>query len=221
MWRGFLRGSFCLNRGGTTRRLLIRTSTPSPFHPFRPTKCPRAPTRNVRGTAPVTGKVLFAALTPLAFLELAEGGSGHGKTGQDIMLENSREEVQKSVQKDVGGLSSVRQRISVFLWCYIYDPLATGVRFLHLVVIFAPVVLTIPSVWFGRKVTAHHGTRSGTLWWYNFLVSAMQRAGPAFIKVSQYPITCRHSTGQTIDFPLKTAWAMGSIPQRYIPPRTM
>jgi aarF domain-containing kinase len=55
---------------------------------------------------------------------------------------------------------------------------------MHLAIIFIPVVAAVPAIWIGRKVQDHDNARTGTLWWYRFLVKAMERAGPAFIKVS-------------------------------------
>lgn len=127
--------------------------------------------------------VLFAALTPGAFLELAEEGDTSEKTGELQMLEASREEAQTGVSKDARGLKRLRQRLYVWWYCYIYDPIATGFRFVHLVLIFMPVILTFPAVWFGKQLPDRSGERTGTLWWFQFLVRAMERAGPAFIKV--------------------------------------
>lgn len=99
------------------------------------------------------------------------------------MLEASRAEVRKTVPADAHGLSKFCHSVYVFWYCYVYDPIATGFRFLHLAVIFIPVVVTVPALWLGRKVQTENGVRTGTIWWYKFLVNAMERAGPAFIKV--------------------------------------
>jgi aarF domain-containing kinase len=133
----------------------------------------------------VVGTVLFAALSPGAFLEIAEKGNGGEHTGEMQMLEASRNEVRKTVSEDKRGLSRLVQEIHVFFYCYVYEPIATGVRFLHLVIIFLPVISTVPVIWFGRRNPDRGGERSGTLWWFDFLVSSMERAGPAFIKVAQ------------------------------------
>ncbi|KAJ5895455.1 hypothetical protein N7495_007146 [Penicillium taxi] len=129
--------------------------------------------------------LLMATLAPGAFLKLAEDPDGK-KTGEMQMLEASREEIRKAVSPDARGLSRVRQSISVLFYCYVYDPIATGLRFLHLFVIFMPVIVTIPVIWIGRNVKGLNGARRGTLWWYRFLVKAMERAGPAFIKLGQW-----------------------------------
>ena len=66
---------------------------------------------------------------------------------------------------------------------YIYEPVATGLRFIQLVIIFVPVFATIPFIFIGSRDTQHDNERTGTLWWYAFLVKQMERAGPTFIKV--------------------------------------
>lgn len=126
--------------------------------------------------------MLIAAITPGAFLKLAEEGDGNENTGEKQMLEVSRQEIRKTVAENARGLARLKQELFVFWYCYIYDPIATGVRFVNLALIFMPVIFTVPAVWLGRRVKGN-GTRSGTLWWYEFLVKAMERAGPAFIKV--------------------------------------
>ncbi|OJJ76774.1 hypothetical protein ASPBRDRAFT_49811 [Aspergillus brasiliensis CBS 101740] len=131
--------------------------------------------------------VLIAALTPGAFLQLAEDGDDdNGKTGEMQMLEVSRQEVRKTVDDDARGLKRLWQSLYVFTYCYIYDPIATGFRFVHLVIIFLPVILTAPTICLGRQLKDREGTRTGTLWWYRFLVRSMERAGPAFIKLGQW-----------------------------------
>lgn len=131
------------------------------------------------------GTMLFAAaLSPGAFMELAEKNS-ENKTGEMKMLEASREEIRKTVSDDTHGLARVGQEVYVFLYCYVYEPVATGIRFLHLAVIFLPVILTVPVIWVGRRNLERNNERSGTLWWIDFLVRSMERAGPAFIKVRQ------------------------------------
>jgi aarF domain-containing kinase len=66
---------------------------------------------------------------------------------------------------------------------YIYEPIATGLRFIQLVIIFVPVLATIPIMFVGARDPERENERAGTLWWYSFLVKQMERAGPTFIKV--------------------------------------
>ncbi|KAL8652618.1 MAG: hypothetical protein Q9226_004189, partial [Calogaya cf. arnoldii] len=127
-------------------------------------------------------KILWALLTPAAFVRLSEEDNGDGKTPEEHMLEASREELRKAVPDSAHGLTRLWRNIFLFLDLYIYEPIATGFRFLHLAIIFLPVIGTIPVIWLGRRVKERDGERAGTLWWYNFLVRSMERAGPAFIK---------------------------------------
>ncbi|KAM0460760.1 hypothetical protein ACHAPV_001209 [Trichoderma viride] len=102
------------------------------------------------------------------------------------MLEASRAEIRRSIDDDDRGLSRIIHEI-VLIWdTYILEPICTGVRFLHLMVIFVPVILSVPVIWFGRRQPDKDGERSGTLWWYGFLVQSMEWAGPAFIKLGQW-----------------------------------
>ncbi|EPS30828.1 hypothetical protein PDE_05780 [Penicillium oxalicum 114-2] len=128
----------------------------------------------------------MATLTPGAFLKLAEESEGDEVTTEMQMLEASREEIRKQVPKDARGLRRLFQSIRVFWYYYVYDPIATGFRFLRLAVIFVPVVITVPVIWIGRKIDGKSNAQTGTLWWYRFLVKAMERAGPAFIKLGQW-----------------------------------
>lgn len=99
------------------------------------------------------------------------------------MLEASRDEIRKSVGDDVRGWRRFRDKVVLFVDLYIWEPVCTGMRFFHLVFIFVPVIITIPAIWFGSRDKSRDSERSGTLWWYWFLVKSMERAGPAFIKV--------------------------------------
>jgi aarF domain-containing kinase len=162
-------GRFCLKRG------LPRLPRQTISWPRHAKSTPRR--------APLIAGVLMTTLGPAAFLKLAEENDGKDKTAEMQMLEVSREEVRKTVSPDAQGVSKLCQTLWVYFYYYVYDPIATGFRFVHLAIIFIPVVVTVPAIWIGRRVREHDGARSGTLWWYRFLVKAMERAGPAFIKV--------------------------------------
>ncbi|KAE9377342.1 ubiquinone biosynthesis protein-like protein [Stipitochalara longipes BDJ] len=135
------------------------------------------------------GLLLAAAvgLSPLAFVQMSEkDNEGTEQTAEGRMLEASREEIKKQVRSDVHGFRRFRDHIAVFVDLYIWEPICTGLRFLHLVVIFVPVLVSVPAVWVGKRNKTRGDERSGTLWWYSFLVRSMERAGPAFIKLGQW-----------------------------------
>lgn len=125
-----------------------------------------------------------AALGTAAFVKLSEDeGDASGQTVELRMLEASRAEIAKELDADDRGFSRLRHRIVLFLDLYIWEPLCTGARFLHLAAIFVPVLLAVPVIWFGKRQEDRDNERSGTLLWYSFLVKGMEWAGPAFIKV--------------------------------------
>ena len=132
---------------------------------------------------PVSGTLILAALSPAAFVKLSEEDKGDGKTREDHMLEASRAEIEKSLPDDLQGVKRAWRGIYLLWDRYVFEPIATGFRFLHLVIIFVPVIFMVPVIWIGRRQKDRDNERSGTLWWYGFLVRSMERAGPAFIKV--------------------------------------
>ncbi|KAL8932782.1 MAG: hypothetical protein Q9211_006128, partial [Gyalolechia sp. 1 TL-2023] len=151
------------------------------------------------------GRILYALLTPAAFVRLSEEDNGDGKTPEEHMLEASREEIKKEVPDSVHGWTRAWKEFCFFLDLYIYEPIATGFRFLHLAIIFVPVIATTPAVWLGRRVKERDSERSGTLWWYDFLVRSMERAGPAFIKLGQW------AASRTDIFPREMCNRMSSL----------
>jgi aarF domain-containing kinase len=112
-----------------------------------------------------------------------EESSNGEKTHEEAMLEASRKELDEQVPAALKNSRKYRRGIYFFIEDYIIEPIATGLRFLHLVVIFVPVIVTIPVIWLGQRQADKDNERSGTIWWYGFLVSSMERAGAAFIKV--------------------------------------
>jgi len=79
---------------------------------------------------------------------------------------------------------SISNIIADFLRRKLIEPIRTGLRFLHLIWIFAPVVIAVPLLLLGT--VEDDSTRWGALVWYDFLVSRMQKAGPTFIKVRSF-----------------------------------
>ena len=133
------------------------------------------------------GTALLAALSPTAFVSIGEDREkDDGRTSEERMLDASREEIDNYVPERLRNSKGFRVGLWKILDTYIVEPLATGLRFLHLVIIFVPVLATIPIIWFGRRLPDRDNERSGTIWWYGFLVSSMERAGAAFIKLGQW-----------------------------------
>ena len=124
-----------------------------------------------------------ATLAPSAFAQLAEEDLHDGKTGEEHMLAASRAELEKTLPHIVSEAPPFVQRLFMFLDHYIWEPIATGFRFVHLVIIFVPLIAAVPLIWVGRRDPKRDNERWGTLWWYGFLTNSMERAGAAFIKV--------------------------------------
>ncbi|RDW66497.1 hypothetical protein BP6252_10132 [Coleophoma cylindrospora] len=128
-----------------------------------------------------------AALSPAVFVSLSEkDNSATEQTAEGRMLEASRNEIRKKVDDNIHGWRRVGHSILLFLDVYIWEPVCTGLRFLRLFVVFVPVIITVPAVWIGPRQEDRDNERSGALWWYWFLVKAMEQAGPAFIKLGQW-----------------------------------
>jgi aarF domain-containing kinase len=124
------------------------------------------------------------ALGSAAFVQLSEKDNETTElTYEERMLEVSRQEIEKSKDETSQGFTRLRNNVLYYLDVYLVEPVCTGIRFLHLVVIFVPVILAVPVIWIGPRQPSRDNERTGTLWWYSFLVQAMEWAGPAFIKV--------------------------------------
>ncbi|KAL7622462.1 hypothetical protein AAE478_007968 [Parahypoxylon ruwenzoriense] len=138
------------------------------------------------------GRILWAtasgALGAAAFVNLSEveHGGGPERTTEGHMLEVSRGELKRTVSDDEGAMPRLGHKLIILLDLYLWEPLCTGVRFVELLFIFVPVILAVPAIWIGNRQPNHDNERSGTLWWYNFLVKRMEAAGPAFIKLGQW-----------------------------------
>ncbi|KAI1442257.1 ABC1 family protein [Annulohypoxylon stygium] len=184
-----LLGRFCVRRcfqhvPKTTTNIRQLHST------FRSRLLSSSPWQNSRNSQ-YRGRILrataHAALGTAAFVKLSEkDDKDTEQTAEGRMLEASREELKKTVDNDAGVLYRAGSKIIIFLDLYFWEPLWTGVRFVELVFIFIPVILAVPSIWIGSRQTSRNNERSGTLWWYNFLVRSMETAGPAFIKLGQW-----------------------------------
>jgi aarF domain-containing kinase len=177
--------SRCANRVAT--RLFANTSFVR-----RQFGSPRFRNKTILWSGASAGAAAGAILSPLAFVEIGQNESGNGeKTHEEAMLEASRKELDEQVPKSLQNSVKYRRGIYFFVEDYIIEPIATAFRFLHLVIIFVPVIVTIPTIWIGARQADRDNERSGTIWWYGFLVSSMERAGAAFIKVSSLQLGVR------------------------------
>ncbi|KAF2204977.1 ABC1-domain-containing protein [Delitschia confertaspora ATCC 74209] len=190
MRTAFYLGRQCLRQGLRQSIPCARASqgpvTTTPISVFRRTFLTSPPP--LRGkTVLFSGAAGAATLSTLAFVALSEGESDNGgKTHEEAMLEASQNELKEQVPKAIQNSKKVRRSIYFFLDLYIVEPIMTGLRFLHLVIIFVPVIVTVPLIWVGKRQKDRDNERSGTLWWYGFLVRSMERAGAAFIKLGQW-----------------------------------
>ncbi|KAF7339305.1 ABC1-domain-containing protein [Mycena sanguinolenta] len=81
---------------------------------------------------------------------------------------------------------TIGARILAFFHDRIWEPLLTAKRFVYLFALFIPVILSSPMLLIGKPEKRYRGDTWGAVWWYNFLVSTMETAGPAFIKLAQW-----------------------------------
>ncbi|KAF2133234.1 ABC1-domain-containing protein [Dothidotthia symphoricarpi CBS 119687] len=184
-------GRQCLRQGFQQSSPLVSRASTRPFASASSIRqqfaTPRFRGKKILWSGAATGAATGAILSPLAFVEISQDKSSNGeKTHEEAMLEASRKELDEQVPKVLENSKKYRRGIYFFLEDYIIEPIATGLRFLHLVVIFVPVIVTIPVIWLGSRQADKDNERSGTLWWYSFLVSSMERAGAAFIKLGQW-----------------------------------
>ncbi|THH19057.1 hypothetical protein EW146_g2032 [Bondarzewia mesenterica] len=78
------------------------------------------------------------------------------------------------------------ERIAYILRDNIWEPILTARRFVHLFFLFIPVILSSPMLLVGSPEKRFLGDRWGAVWWYDYLVAQMERAGPTFIKLAQW-----------------------------------
>jgi aarF domain-containing kinase len=78
---------------------------------------------------------------------------------------------------------SPSERICTLFVEHIWEPILTARRFVHLFFLLFPVILSSPMLLVGSPDERLQGDRWGAVWWYDYLVAQMDRAGPTFIKV--------------------------------------
>lgn len=129
-----------------------------------------------------------AVLGTLAFVEQSDrDATDSDATWESRLLEASRNELEAAradrARNEPNSLMKIIHRATALFDTYLWEPICTTARFLHLLVIFVPVIFAVPVMWAGRRWPDLDNERGGTLWWYAFLVRSMEWAGPTFIKV--------------------------------------
>jgi hypothetical protein len=145
-----------------------------------------------------------AASVPIVAQELKDDAEEDEDLTLEQRLLNTSEEERRArtygVSKDQSIFYRFFKHLRIAFTRYIYEPIATGMRFIQLVAIFVPVFATIPIIFIGSRDPNRDNERTGTLWWYAFLVKQMEKAGATFIKVQLF-VSCA----------LIVAWTMGRL----------
>lgn len=135
------------------------------------------------------GLIVFAAIVVAALLYFKKPMRNEELHEMELIPvreeETERFPISSPNEEFVGVLGLIRQ--------WILEPFFTFLRFIHLALIFGPVILTSPMLMVGSTPRRKPGTpvsdtedNWGALWWYGFLVRQMERAGPSFIKLGQW-----------------------------------
>ncbi|RPD55898.1 ABC1-domain-containing protein [Lentinus tigrinus ALCF2SS1-6] len=98
----------------------------------------------------------------------------------------SREPLEAVIMSPSESDRTLSARILTFIRERILEPILTAQRFVYLCCIFIPVLLATPMLLVGQPEGRLGGDRWGAVWWYGFLTSQMQNAGPTFIKLAQW-----------------------------------
>ncbi|WFD31669.1 hypothetical protein MSPP1_002708 [Malassezia sp. CBS 17886] len=199
---------------GSIRPLL--RSLPPPHHALRSALAPqrvrggallRACGRRAGHTGPAAGTLATQTAwrdtwRARALVMVLGTGAGVGAVSLHVLWDNMRAEERERARPapppevpetaPSGAEKAWQSTVRVVNDCVI-EPVLVVKRFLVLAVLFGPVIVTLPLLLVGRRPrrtlpdgTVEHGDRWGTLWWYGFLVTQMERAGPTFVKLGQW-----------------------------------
>lgn len=67
---------------------------------------------------------------------------------------------------------------------WVWEPLRTYIRFIELLILFTPLLATLPVALIGSR--DQNGDRMGARWWFRYTAATMTLAGPSFIKLGQW-----------------------------------
>lgn len=212
--------------GGTASTTSARPTIPNWSYPWRPqqinnaksrprfaqhrtyTTSPPHPQLLLKSSRSSYYPLLLALVVPIAIGSSAllldsDSGSGSGAGDVRVVYEGAKKleehEFLIPAGQDAARQNTMVHRLGRAIQLYILEPLSTTTRFIHLVVLFLPVILAAPILaleWVGNGSQSRRRIRTGasskrggseretTRWWYRLLVAQMARAGPTFIKVS-------------------------------------
>ncbi|KAI6041741.1 ABC1-domain-containing protein [Pisolithus marmoratus] len=193
-WNGFrslllLPGPPTVKFVPNVRRLFARSESvlsPSPSHIFRPSKTRAGLWRSKLWLLPVAGGF---------FLYMSPNPQPHPFTlFASPTLIPCPDTQKRFANEDLIGSPaepqlSIISRILNLLQDHVVDPIMTAKRFIQLFFLFLPVIATMPMLLIGNPERELQGDRWGAVWWYGFLVSKLQVAGPTFIKLGQWAAT--------------------------------
>ncbi|KAJ1656446.1 hypothetical protein IWQ61_003983 [Dispira simplex] len=77
-------------------------------------------------------------------------------------------------------------RFVIWVDCYVLEPCKIALRMAYLFALFLPLVVAYPLGWFGPSLPEYSNETACRMWWYQLVTSQMARAGPTFIKLSQW-----------------------------------
>ncbi|CAH2447860.1 UbiB family protein [Komagataella phaffii CBS 7435] len=97
-------------------------------------------------------------------------------------LEEQNRKVRAQQMKRFGWLT----KLKFFLVDYVWEPLVTVGRLIELTILFSPILLLRPIVWFGHRRHDRSNEKSGAILWYKYIKFSAELAGPSFIKLGQW-----------------------------------
>lgn len=182
--------SFCVRRARPLRIATLKTAQHSfRTHPFRIPR-PFTPLKPVSISTAVSytafSRFTLASL-PLAHLERKyHKHNNELSTPEDVELQKLEPSKRRVIR--------ILDRILDWLDRWFLEPLLVCRRFFHVILLFAPIVICVPIVFIGERQPDEQDERSGTLLWFDLIMTQMERAGPTFIKVISYSPWSRYVT---------------------------
>lgn len=142
--------------------------------------------------SPRLGLLFVAGLGVVGFVYFRRPTKNDSSSNEDIIPPRKY----KDPHERIVAASPAEQHKGVLhiLRFWILEPFLTFIRFIHLALLFGPVILTSPMLLVGKpehrrrtgKPVSEEEDNWGAIWWYGFLVKQMERAGPSFIKLGQW-----------------------------------